>query len=392
MSEQLIDFPIPSSITNFPVIEKELWTSRQRQASSLHEISYRACFKPQLPKYFITRFSKNGDRIYDPFMGRGTTLLEGALLGRRIFGNDINPLSVILLSPRLNPPNLGVIEKRLNTIPLDKKLTSEIDLSMFYHKNTEGELISLKHYLQYRKMNGSEDNIDRWIRMVATNRLTGHSPGFFSVYTLPPNQAVSPESQIKINYRNNQVPDYRDIKKLILKKSKSLLRSVNSVMRSQLNQISKTSLLLQNCADNTPAILDNSIQLTVTSPPFLDVVQYAKDNWLRCWFNEIDVSFLDKKLTVVKSILEWRSNMQNVFMELFRITKPGGYVAFEVGEVRNGKVQLENEVLPIGLTAGFTCIGIYINYQGFTKTSNIWGIKNNRRGTNSNRIVVFKKL
>ena len=33
--------------------------------------------------------------------------------------------------------------------------------------------------------------VDDWIRMVCLNRLTGHSAGFFSVYTLPPNQAVS---------------------------------------------------------------------------------------------------------------------------------------------------------------------------------------------------------
>ncbi|HOC06866.1 MAG TPA: site-specific DNA-methyltransferase, partial [Bacillota bacterium] len=32
-----------------PRFSNEFWTSRQRQASSLHEISYRACFKPQLP-------------------------------------------------------------------------------------------------------------------------------------------------------------------------------------------------------------------------------------------------------------------------------------------------------------------------------------------------------
>ncbi len=30
--------------------EAEFWTSRQRQAHSLHELSYRACFKPQLPR------------------------------------------------------------------------------------------------------------------------------------------------------------------------------------------------------------------------------------------------------------------------------------------------------------------------------------------------------
>ena len=65
-------------------------------------------------------------------------------------------------------------------------------------------------------MNGSEDVIDGWIRMVATNRLTGHTSGFFSVYTLPPNQAVSSASQIKINKRKNQKPEYRDIEFILI--------------------------------------------------------------------------------------------------------------------------------------------------------------------------------
>src|SRR6185503_2445955 len=56
----------------------EYWTARQRQASSLHEVSYRACFKPQLPRFFIERLTDPGDFVYDPFMGRGTTLLEAA--------------------------------------------------------------------------------------------------------------------------------------------------------------------------------------------------------------------------------------------------------------------------------------------------------------------------
>ena len=60
----------------------EFWTSRQRAAHSLHEVSYRACFKPQLPRFFIERLTRPGDVVYDPFMGRGTTVLEAALLGR----------------------------------------------------------------------------------------------------------------------------------------------------------------------------------------------------------------------------------------------------------------------------------------------------------------------
>src|SRR3972149_664040 len=73
---------IETSGISVPRFSAEYWTSRQRQASSLHEISYRACFKPQLPRFFIERFTRSGDVVYDPFMGRGTTILEAGVLGR----------------------------------------------------------------------------------------------------------------------------------------------------------------------------------------------------------------------------------------------------------------------------------------------------------------------
>src|SRR6185503_8230163 len=94
----------------------EYWTAKQRQASSLHEISYRACFKPQLPRFFIQRLTQPGDIVYDPFMGRGTTLLEAALLDRTPAGCDINPLSAVLIKPRLNPPLQSEVDTRLGQI------------------------------------------------------------------------------------------------------------------------------------------------------------------------------------------------------------------------------------------------------------------------------------
>ena len=32
-----------------------------------------------------------------------------------------------------------------------------------------------------------------------------------------------------------------------------------------------------------------------------------------------------------------------------------------------------------------------LTYQEFTKTANCWGVDNNAKGTNTNRIVVFRK-
>jgi DNA modification methylase len=374
-----------------PRFINEFWTSKQRQNNPIHEVSYRACFKAELPRFFIMLLTKEKDVVYDPFAGRGTTIIEAALLNRNIIANDINPLSNIFFKPRLFIPLYEEVEARLHKIKFKDGLKADIDLSMFYHPDTESEIVSLRNYLIRKKKNEEEDFIDGWIRMIATNRLTGHSKNFFSVYTLPPNQAVTPERQKKINKQRNQKPEYKDVKYIILKKSRDLTSGINKKLIDQLKRIGTKSKLLNEDARFTPNIKNNSVHLTVTSPPFLDIVNYAEDNWLRCWFNNIDAAEVARNITITKKLDEWVKIMSEVFLELYRVTKRGGYVAFEVGEVRKGKIKLDEHIAPVGIKSGFECIGVVINFQDFTKTANIWGISNNAFGTNTNRIVLFRK-
>jgi len=158
-----------------PRYTNDYWTARQRQAATIQEISYRACFKPQLPGFFIDLLTAPGDVVYDPFSGRGTTVIQAGLSARRVIANDANPLSKILTCPRFFPPSVEKVVDRLKTIPSGEE-RAEIDLSMFYAPETEQEIVALRNYLIERKATGSDDAIDRWIAMVATNRLTGHSP------------------------------------------------------------------------------------------------------------------------------------------------------------------------------------------------------------------------
>lgn len=373
-----------------PTYINEFWTSRQRAANSLHEVSYRACFKPQLPGFFLERLTDPGDVVYDPFMGRGTTLIQAALCGRVPFGSDVNPLSAVLTWPRLRPPELSEITRRLSEVNFSDAGDLPEDLLVFYHPETLKEVSALRKYLLTRSERGESDYVDDWIRMVAVNRLTGHSPGFFSVYTLPPNQAVSVKAQKKINQTRGQTPPRRNVPEIIARKSRLLLSECGPVERQTLSRVAGRAQLLTRHSGQTPEIRSRSVSLVVTSPPFLDVVDYASDNWLRCWF--IGVEPASVRLTVPKKLEEWQQVMTEVFRELTRVLRPGGHVAFEVGEVRGGKVKLEEAVVPCGVEAGLSPLLVLINDQKFTKTANCWGVDNNSKGTNTNRIVVFRKF
>ena len=364
----------------------EFWTSAQRAGHPLHEISYRACFKPQLPEFFITRLTEPSDSVYDPFMGRGTTPVQAALMDRHALGNDANPMSILMTRPRLKTPDIEDVEARLTELDWDAGEVSTHDQQFlaFYHPSTLRKIVALRTWMREREVSGKFDLVDDWIRLVAISRLTGHSSGFFSVYTLPPNQSVSIESQLRINERRQQVPPERDVAALILKKSRSLLRAGGL----------RFDRAVLNCGDasDTPQIECASVDLVVTSPPFMDVVNYRIDNHVRAWFAGIDIDA--QPIAMPSSASEWQQFTGRVLSELCRVVKPGGVICYEVGEVRNATIKLEHVVHAAVLAADLpiAVLGVIINKQEFSKTSNVWGITNNRRGTNTNRVVMMRVL
>ncbi|MAE76207.1 MAG: DNA modification methylase [Planctomycetes bacterium] len=378
-----------------PRITNELWTARQRQGHSLHELSYRACFKAELPRFFLERLSAPGDVVFDPFMGRGTTLLEAALSGRVPHGNDANPLARTLIEARLDPPALDDIAERVTALVRDCRdpgpESEQPELDVFYEERTLGELRALRRWFLDRDAAGELDRVDRWLRMVCTNRLTGHSSGFFSTRTMPPNQAVGVDAQRRINLRLGLVPPRRDIAAIVIKKSRVLLRDVDAAVLATLNRVAERARILIGDAASLPTIKDGSVQCTVTSPPFLNVVNYAKDNWLRCWFNGVDAAAIGRGITMSSSLANWCTFLEGVFAELYRVTRPGGWVVFEVGEVRRGELCLEEPVLPVAAAAGFEPVGVVVHAQQFTKTANCWGVANNTKGTNTNRLVLLRR-
>ena len=389
---QIVEDTNTEIASDYPKVVGELWTSKQRQLHSLHYIvSYRASFKPELPDFCIKRYSKKGDVVFDPFSGRGTTALQANLLGRVAWASDVNPLSVLLTKAKLSPVGLDEVVLKLNEIdfrrPVDLEGYQEL-FSPFYHPDTYRELINLKNHIKKR-----DCQVSRFIELLAISRLHGHSPGFFSVYSFP-QISVPPESQRMINLKREQVPEYRAIAPRIIKKAAQSLRDG---FKSEFFEIASANRLSVSDARNLTWMPANSVDLVVTSPPFLDKVDYLGDNWLEFWFAGIQPKSFKQNVVMVKELEQWRKFIGDVLSELLRVTKRHGTCVVEVGEVeQNGEViYLDEEVAKVARsikhpTKYFVVEEVLVNQQKFTKLANCFNVENNQKGTNTNRMVVLR--
>jgi DNA modification methylase len=366
----------------------EFWTSKQRQSHTLHYcISYRAAFKPELPQYFINRYLKKKKRtILDPFGGRGTTTIQANLDGHFGIHNDINPLSIFLAKSRKVIPSFEKMEKIINGLNLNQKRSDELkdnDLSHFYHPKTLQEIKNLKEI--YKKDNSPELT---YIMLTALSRLHGHSDGFFSVYTFP-QISIPATSQKRNNEKRNQIPEYKSIKERILKKMKT---DLSDPLPPFYHEFSKKNKYTQSFSYNMKEVPSDSVDLIVTSPPFLDKVDYINDNWLKAWFLDIDLNFLTG-VSIIQNPNDWKIFIQSTLKECHRVMKKNSFLVMEVGDVLYKKelLNLDELVIESAEKSSLYWEKTIINSQKFTKLSNCWNISNNEKGTNSNRCVVLSR-
>ena len=94
------DIPIDLPVTQG---ERFLFISYD-QSSLTHGLhKYPAKFFPELPRWLIQRFSQENDWILDPFSGSGTTNLEALLSRRHSVGIDIDPFSRFIANVKVKP-------------------------------------------------------------------------------------------------------------------------------------------------------------------------------------------------------------------------------------------------------------------------------------------------
>ena len=394
-----------------PVWQGELWTARQRQMHRLHYVvSYRASFKPELPDFFIRHFllkeNKKKAIVLDPFGGRGTTLIQANLLGLSGLHNDLNPVSLFLARARQSIPPLKDLIARTESLPLEldkekvgKKCSIQYSipnrdrrrLLPFFEESTLYEIFNLRSLLLSTKL--YKDRELAYIALTALSRLHGHSDGFLSVYSFP-QISIMPAAQMKNNLKSGYKPEYRPLKPRIIRKLKT---DLSMPLPTGFAKAASKNRYLQADARKLYAIDSNSVDLIITSPPFLNKVDYQKDNWMRAWFLDAEESIDKSPPTMIADLQGWCDFMEAVMLEMGRVLKPKAHAVIEVGEVSIGSKQqnLEEAMavrLPLKVDGGLLKVKeVFINQQEFTKLSHCWSVANNKKGTNSNRCLILQK-
>ena len=90
-------------------------TERTKHVHGLHP--YLGKYVPQLVEIFLARHFRPGQRVLDPFVGSGTTLVEANVFGADAVGCDISAFNCLLSRVKTMPYALGALELGLRDRP-----------------------------------------------------------------------------------------------------------------------------------------------------------------------------------------------------------------------------------------------------------------------------------
>ncbi|BDQ01955.1 DNA methyltransferase [Ignavibacterium sp.] len=234
---------------------------------------YPAKFIPQAVKYCISRYSKEGDIVIDPFAGSGTVGLEAVLENRSTYLLDLNPM--------LN----HIIPLKIPTI---KTYLSQTKLYEYIEQILESDTSFVPDW----------SKIDYWYPIEFLNRIQklwgGLNNLHNSTYKLIIESSLLRISK-KYSYAEHKVPKlFRSKRKIeqintLAKKRwyKSLILDLYSLSSETLQKVNQTVDLLKNRKINIffkggvdsstyNYGKEDSFDLLVSSPPYLQAQEYIR--------------------------------------------------------------------------------------------------------------------
>ncbi len=355
-----------------------------------------ASFPPRLPHYFIDRFTKKGDLVLDPFSGRGTTVLESAIMGRQAIGNDLNPIAYILTKAKLNIPSKKALEQRVDSLKRNFKdreaLDIPDDIKMLYSDRVLKQLSFLKDELET-----SRRKTDTFILAIILGAMHGDStsskPSFLSI-PMPNTFSMSPNYVRNYIKKHNLKPPTHDVFETLKYRIDRLYKD----MSWKENYVSGESYN-KDIRNLRRIVKKRKADMIFTSPPYLKVIRYGRMNWIRLWMLNANPKEVDEKLDDKHTLSKYLKFMEETLNLFYDVLAEDGLAFVVVGDVNSYKRAKKKSSIILGdeikkelegkVKLEFLDI-VNDNYDTHAKVSRIWG-KTKGEATRYDQILVLAK-
>ena len=289
---------------------------------TLHQLSpYIGKLKSVIARDLILRYSRPGQLVADMFCGSGTVPLEAARLERRVFASDASAYAITLTKGKLYAPR----DSLSATAEADRFLKCATSRPMpdlrrvprwiraFFHPHTLKETLRLCSILRERR--------NYFLLSSLLGILHHQRPGFLS---FPSSHLVPYLRSEKFDKATHpELYDYRPVSpRLKAKVQRMLKRPPACRLDGAVEGVRQSSVETVNLPD--------SIDCVITSPPYMNALDYGRDNRLRLWFlNEERMEFMDRKL---RDLRGFTKAIKALARQLTTKVKKGGYCVFVVGD------------------------------------------------------------
>ena len=240
---------------------------------------------------WVTRLTKPGDLVADPFSGRGTTAFQSVLLGRAALAMDVNPVAYVLSRAKTNSPPAKAALTRLQQLENfydAAKLCGDLApaavdgylagastefFQLVFARSTLEQLLFLREQLR-----PLESDVDCMIAALTLGALHGEiTSARYLSNQMPRTISTKPAYSVRYWQRHElTVPPERD--------TFQVLRIALQFRYATGRPRRKATVLLGDMRELPHRTRQGRVKLIVTSPPYLDTTSFEEDQWLRLWF------------------------------------------------------------------------------------------------------------
>lgn len=313
--------------------QKHPWSKENRDAPHpLHSMMARSgSFPPGVAGHLIEAYSEPGNIVFDPFCGRGTTVLEAILRARVGIGSDVAPDAVACARAKVTPVTIDQVTQYIETLRYKRYAITNVpsEVQVFYHPSTLSRLLCVRDRLlaDCRLPVGDVAQPATFLLGCLLGILHGHASYSLSL-SCSHVFGMAPSYVRKYAAEKNLEPPERDVRDCLRAKAEVMLKGepvpggLASVHESPAERYSFDG-----------GRLTNRVSLIVTSPPYLNAQTYAKDAWLRLWLLGYDYRDVASRYLHTSSLSVYCAKMKPCLQEMLRVLTPDAYAVLVAGDV-----------------------------------------------------------